>query len=53
MQVQQSHNNLSGVEARLSLLELAHLLDLVHEISTVYVLHHKVQPVLKIAQVII
>ena len=28
------------------LLELAHLLDLVHQVSTVNVLHHKVQPVL-------
>lgn len=28
------------------LLELANLLDLVHEVSSVYILHHKIQSVL-------
>lgn len=29
------------------LLELADLLDMVHKVSSVYILHHKVQPVLE------
>ena len=48
MKVEQTTDYLGSVECALRLLELANLLDLVHQITTIDVLHYKVQPVLSV-----
>lgn len=48
MQELQGDNDLTGVESCSILIELLHLLDVMHQITAVQVFHHKEQVLLKV-----
>ena len=52
VQIKETNDNLCRVKTSLSFFKLSNLLNLVHKIASVNVLHHEIQSVLKTSSII-